>query len=149
MSHYEHSSDILCSSPSQTNLNTSGNSNGKWPLRPGVLVHVNTNHSLLSHQSPPSSPTKSASSDGLDKRKKPSKRSTFLNSTFSAEPSQPSRAAKIKSMFGGGKYAHCDSNGTLPGVFNKSGVVTFKKLDVSIITRQSLSRKRKAPTPCK
>lgn len=112
-----YSSDMF-PSPSQTNLNSSGASNGKWPLRPGVLVHVNTNHSLLSHQSPPSSPNKSASSDGLDKRKKRS----FLNATFSAEPvSQPSRTAKIKSMFSGGKFSHSDSNGTLPGVFNKSG----------------------------
>uniref|UniRef100_A0A8D8UIM3 Hemicentin-2 n=1 Tax=Cacopsylla melanoneura TaxID=428564 RepID=A0A8D8UIM3_9HEMI len=129
MSHYEHSSD-LCPSPGQTQLNTSGGQGGKWPLRPGVLVHVNTNHSLLSHQSPPGSPTKSLSSEGLalDKRKKPTnsgdKRSTpsFLSSTFSVEAvTQPSRAAKIKSMFSGsGKY-HGESNGTLPGVFNKSG----------------------------
>ncbi|KAL1458339.1 hypothetical protein WDU94_008498 [Cyamophila willieti] len=151
-------SSDLCPSPGQTQLNTSGGQGGKWPLRPGVLVHVNTNHSLLSHQSPPGSPTKSLSSEGLalDKRKKPTntggKRSTpsFLSSTFSVEAvNQPSRAAKIKSMFSGsGKY-HGESNGTLPGVFNKSGVVTFKKLDVSIITRQSLTRKRKAPAPCK
>ncbi|XP_049814950.1 hemicentin-1 isoform X1 [Schistocerca nitens] len=138
----------------------------KWPLRPGVLVHVNGSHSLnfgrlhqTTHDSAASSNTPNYnlpySSNTMPKnlaarkertkkctRKLKQRRAVSLSSLRHDDTNQHSRANKIRQMFvnDGTKY-HCD---TLPGIFHgKSGVVTFKKLEGPI--NYSVSRKRKKP----
>ncbi|XP_069698096.1 hemicentin-2 isoform X4 [Periplaneta americana] len=138
----------------------------KWPLRPGVLVHVNGTHSLsvgrlpqqqhdgaLSTSTPKHTPTRPNSSipkcsagrkDRIKTAAKRLKRRRAANlaNLQPDDTNQHSRANKIRQMFSNdtNKY-HCE---TLPGVIHgKSGVVTFKKLDGPL--NNGVSRKRKKP----
>ncbi|XP_046675859.1 hemicentin-2-like isoform X6 [Homalodisca vitripennis] len=100
----------------------------KWPLRPGVLVHVNTNHSLSLGRLPPAEPT--------DRKQR---RSTSLASMITEN--QHSRAHRIRNMFSDHRKF---DNDTIPGIYHgKSGVITFKKVDPSM--PQGANRKRKKP----
>ncbi|XP_039278812.1 uncharacterized protein LOC111055569 [Nilaparvata lugens] len=117
----------------------------KWPLRPGVLVHVNTSHSL-SRLSQAASPTAARSTN----QNTPAARSTnqrqerrAISLANIANENQHSRANRIRHMFTPEQRIKYRSD-TLPGVFHgKSGVVTFKKLDGTNF--QGASRKRKKP----
>ncbi|XP_034251543.1 hemicentin-1 isoform X2 [Thrips palmi] len=142
----------------------------KWPLKPGVMVHVNGAHSLslsrlpdhLANNNNTSSVNNNCSSTPAlnpapPKKQKRRRRAGSLTTLQAqqAPPSMPdetnqhSRANRIRQMF-----SNCDQNGrnsysskrgdTLPGVFHsKSGVVTFKRLDES--ANPGGSRKRKKP----
>uniref|UniRef100_A0A1B6CDB2 Uncharacterized protein n=1 Tax=Clastoptera arizonana TaxID=38151 RepID=A0A1B6CDB2_9HEMI len=83
----------------------------KWPLRPGVLVHVNTSHSL------------SLGRLGTEAHKSPQRplthrRQRRANSLANiSNESQRSRAKRIRQMFSGelrAKY-RCDA---MPGVYH-------------------------------
>lgn len=117
----------------------------KWPLRPGVLVHVNGTHSLnvdrgvpqqqynaaVSSSTPINTPTRSNSSvakhnmcqkDRIKTAAKRLKRRqiTSMSSLEADDTNQHSRANRIRQMFSNdaNKY-HCE---TLPGVVHgKSG----------------------------
>ncbi|GLG96061.1 Protein turtle [Gryllus bimaculatus] len=129
----------------------------KWPLRPGVLVHVNGAHSLNLGRCEPAVPSSSqnvtqnhttntiSGNRGrakLTARKAKQRRAASLISEGTDDTNQHSRANKIRQMFinDSSKY-RCE---TMPGVFHgKSGVVTFKKLDGP--ANSGVSRKRKKP----
>lgn len=96
----------------------------KWPLKPGVLVHVNNNHSLSARRLQNSSNVNSNSSNMQSQsqfysatEKRP-KRGEILKNI--GNESQRSRAQRIKQMFF--TEQHRFKTDTLPGVFHgKSG----------------------------
>ncbi|CAB0012723.1 unnamed protein product [Nesidiocoris tenuis] len=93
----------------------------KWPMRPGVLVHVNTNHSLLS-----TGGVATPNGGNADSR--------------SPNETQASRASRIRAMFGP------DQSGSLPGVFHsKSGARDLATVTSSTVTRTT-GRGRAAST---
>ncbi|XP_054282602.1 hemicentin-1-like isoform X3 [Macrosteles quadrilineatus] len=101
----------------------------KWPLRPGVLVHVNTNHSLSLGRLP--------AGGGEDRERQ--RRTTSLASVVSEN--QHTRAQRIKNMFSDHRNKLSD---TMPGIYHgESGVITFKKIDPT--APHGTSRKRKKP----
>ncbi|XP_054284692.1 hemicentin-2-like isoform X5 [Macrosteles quadrilineatus] len=101
----------------------------KWPLRPGVLVHVNTNHSLSLGRLP--------AGGGEDRERQ--RRTTSLASVVSEN--QHTRAQRIKNMFSDHRNKLSD---TMPGIYHgESGVITFKKIDPT--ATHGTSRKRKKP----
>lgn len=79
----------------------------KWPLRPGVLVHVNTNHSL----------SLGRLGLGADPQGSSDRRATSLTSVIAE--SQHTRAQRIRNMFSDQRKFSCS---TMPGVYHgKSG----------------------------
>ncbi|XP_021920979.1 uncharacterized protein LOC110830403 [Zootermopsis nevadensis] len=138
----------------------------KWPLRPGVLVHVNGAHSLsvgrlpqqqydgtISTSTPNNTPTRLKSSVPIhkvcrkDHIKKAAKRlkkrhATSISNLQPDDTNQHSRANRIRQMFSSDASKYHPE--TLSGVIHgKSGVVTFKKLDGPL--NSGVSRKRKKP----
>nr|CAD7392442.1 unnamed protein product [Timema cristinae] len=127
----------------------------KWPLRPGVLVHVNGAHSLSLGRLPQTSGslvtstpkhrpnnnhhTTGRTRDRVGKKAKRRRAVSVGALATTDEINQHSRANRIRQMFTSDN--RCD---TLPGVIHsKSEVVTFKKLDGS--SNRGVSRKRKKP----
>nr|CAD7590846.1 unnamed protein product [Timema genevievae] len=127
----------------------------KWPLRPGVLVHVNGAHSLSLGRLPQTSGslvtstpkhrpnnnhhTTGRTRDRVGKKAKRRRAVSVGALATTDEINQHSRANRIRQMFT--SDYRCD---TLPGVIHsKSEVVTFKKLDGS--SNRGVSRKRKKP----
>lgn len=93
----------------------------KWPLKPGVLVHVNNNHSLNARRLQNAS-NNNVNVDGNQTQ----------NQFYEAIEKRPKREQL--------KYI----NDTAPGVFyGKSGVVSFRKFDNIVVPTNP--RKRKKP----
>ncbi len=99
----------------------------KWPLKPGVLVHVNNNHSLNARRLQ-NAANINLSTDAVQPQnqfyamtEKCSKRGETLGSpTVVGNQSQRSRARRIKRMFFTEQFRY--KSDTLPGVFHgKSG----------------------------
>ncbi|XP_075211629.1 neuromusculin isoform X3 [Lycorma delicatula] len=115
----------------------------KWPLRPGVLVHVNTSHSLSVSRLTQNSTSNNNQQRSLPHSHRRQQRRAISLANLSNE-SQHTRANRIRQMFTPEQRTKYRSD-TLPGVFHgKSGVVTFKKLD-GANSHQGASRKRKKP----
>ncbi|XP_063245039.1 hemicentin-1 [Bacillus rossius redtenbacheri] len=108
----------------------------KWPLRPGVLVHVNGARRLGPGGPPPPHP----GTAGRRGKKAKRRRAVSLGALASPdETNQHGRASRIRQMFSDGYRGD-----TLPGIIHsKSEVVTFKKLDGQ--SNHGVSRKRKKP----